>query len=141
MGTYDTRGVAIAYAASKYNPVGEKQAEHEKAKAAGDTARMHELEQWGEKHQRQLHRQGFGRVPVGDLLEPVKDRLAAVAAKAGVEVIASSCDYSSGNVETIDITLQLVALYDPSEQTLRYAKEITHQPVVDLDALESARDD
>jgi hypothetical protein len=139
VGTYDTRGIAIAYAASKLNPVRAKTAEYEKAKAEGDTARAHELEQWGEKLQRQLHRQGFGRVPVGDLLEPVKDQLAGVAAKAGVDLIASGCDYATANVETVDVTLDLVALYAPSEQTLRYVKDLARQPVVDLDEIDVQR--
>ena len=40
---------------------------------------MKELEAWGEQHQRQLHFQGFGRVPVDDSLAPVKDQFAKLA--------------------------------------------------------------
>jgi len=43
--------------------------------AAGDTVGMHEINDEMEALQRKLHRQGFGRVPVDDLLEPIADRL------------------------------------------------------------------
>lgn len=45
------------------------------AKAAGDQARMKELEERGQALQRKLHRQGFGSVPVDDILAHGKDRI------------------------------------------------------------------
>ena len=69
VGTYDNRAIAVAYASSKYNPVSEKMEEYEKAKATGDVERAKEMEAWGKKHQRQLHRQGFARVPADELKE------------------------------------------------------------------------
>lgn len=36
IGTYDNRSVAVAYAASRYNPIKEKWAAYERAKAADD---------------------------------------------------------------------------------------------------------
>ena len=57
IGTYDSRAIAIAFAPSKYNPVSQKMREHDKAKADGDEKKIKQLEAWGQKHQRQLHRQ------------------------------------------------------------------------------------
>jgi hypothetical protein len=140
VGTYDSRAIAVAFAASKYNPVAEKMKEHEKAKAAGDTKRVRELEAWGEKQQRALHRQGFGRVPVDDLLEQVKDKLPIVAAKSGVVAVTMYCNYSSPDVELVDLTNELVALFDPTEKTLAIVKDLRQHEPVDLDEIDSGRE-
>lgn len=136
LGVYDNRAVAIAYAPSKFNPVRKKMEEYKKAKAAGDSERMKELEQWGEKHQRQLHRQGFARVPVDDLLAHVSDELPEVARRAKVDAIVWRSDYSMPGVEVVDVTDELVKLFDPSEKTLKTVEEIKKHKPVDLDELE-----
>ncbi len=136
VGVYDNRAIVAAYAPSKYNPVGSKMKEYEKAKAADDTKRIKELEAWGEKHQRQLHRQGFCCVPVNDLLAHVKDKLPEMARKAGIDVIARQCDYTLPNVEVVDITKELVLLFDPSEKTLKIVEELKKHAPVDLDVIE-----
>ncbi|MHC4414881.1 MAG: hypothetical protein ACYS0G_06320 [Planctomycetota bacterium] len=140
VGVYDNRAIAVAYATSRFNPVSEKMAEFEKAKAAGDAKRVEELEAWGEKHQRQLHRQGFGRVPVDDLLAHVKDELPEVARKTGIDAIAWHCDYASADVEQVDITTELVMLFDPSKKTLKTVQELRKHEPVDLDVLEQGHD-
>ena len=139
IGTYDSRAIAIAYAPSKFNPVAENMKAYEKAKAAGDEKRMEELEQWGKKHQRQLHRQGFAIVPVTDLLDHVEDKLPEVAQAAGVVAIVRACDFQSDQVELVDVTDRLVELFDPSEKTLENARSIRTKPPVDLDDLDPAR--
>ena len=135
IGTYDGRAIAIAYAPSKFNPVKEKMQKYEQAKTDGDKEKMKSLEEWGEKHQRQLHRQGFSNLPVHDLLAHVKDEIPAVAKQAGVVAIVSKCDFTSDEVEVVDVTDRLVGLFDPSERTLKYVKEIKGQKPVDLDDL------
>lgn len=140
VGIYDNRAVAVAYAASRHNPVREKMAEHEQAKAAGDTRRVRELEQWGEAHQRALHRQGFGLVPVDDLLANVGSLLPQAAAEAGVDVIVFRCNYSSPQVEIVDVTDQLVALFEPSAKTLATVAELREQAPIDLDEIERNED-
>ncbi len=137
VGVYDSRAIAIAYAPSEYNPVAEMMGEMKKAKEAGDIERIKELEEWGPRHQRQLHRQGFGRVPVTDLLEHVKDRLPEVAKAAGVDVIAFECNYIGSDVEKIDITRELVMLFDPSDKVLGWVEQLGDHDPVDLDELEN----
>lgn len=136
IGTYDSRAIAVAYAASRFNPVAGKMKEMQAAKAASDQAKVKELEQWGRSHQRQLHRQGFGRVPVGDLLAHVKDRLPDVAARTGVQVIAMQCDWVAPGTETVDVTDAIVALYDPSPRTLSIVKDMKGKPPLPLDEIE-----
>lgn len=138
IGTYDTRAIAVAYAHSSYlqTPLRAKKQELEAAKAAGDTARMKELEEWGQAHQRQLHRQGFSRVPVTDLLAHVKDRLPEAAARAGVQAIAADCDYLAPGVVTVDITDELVRLFDPSPRVLSIVKDMKGKPPLSLNEVE-----
>lgn len=137
IGTYDSRAVAIAFAGSKFNPVGQKMKELEAARNAGDAAKVKELEAWGQAYQRQLHRQGFARVPVTDLLEHVKDQLPALAERLDLDVIAFELNYRGEGVEPVDITMELVALFNPSEQSLKWAKEAMKREPVGLEEVES----
>lgn len=132
IGTYDNRAIAVAYAASKYNPVKEKMEAYKRAKAAGDAKTMKELEAWGEQHQRLLHFQGFGRVPVEDLLEPVKEKVRALAQQRSLAAITMGCTFAGADVELVDITEDLVKLYEPSERTLTMARSVRTAKVVDL---------
>jgi hypothetical protein len=124
IGTYDSRSIAVAYAALRFNPVKEKWAAYEKAKAAGDREKIKELEAWGQEHQRQLHFQGFSRVPVDDLLAPVKDGVAKLARERNLAAITMSCEFTGAQVELVDVTEDLVKLYDPSEKTLKTARGV-----------------
>jgi len=141
VGVYDSRAIAIAYGNSEFNEVVKVRKEYDKAKAAGDKKLVKELEEWGPKHQRQLHRQGFGRVPVTDLLEHVRDRLPEVAQKAGVDVIAFECNYLGPGVEKVDITVELAMLFNPSEKALGWIEDMKNVEPLDLDEIEKHHDD
>ena len=141
VGVYDSRAIAIAYAHSEFMPMAAKMEAYQQAKQAGDEERVKQLEEWGAKHQRQLHRQGFGRVPVTNLLEHVEHRLPDLARELSVDVIAFECNYLGANVEEVDITLDLVKLYDPSERTMKMVRETLKIDPVDLDEIEQGHDD
>ena len=141
VGVYDSRAIAIAYGNSEFNEVVKVRKEYDKAKAAGDKKRIEELEEWGPRHQRQLHRQGFGRVPVTDLLEHVRDRLPEVAQKTGVDVIAFECNYLGPGVEEVDITLELAMLFNPSKKALGWIEDMKDVEPLDLDEIEKHQDD
>lgn len=136
IGVYDSRAIAIAFAPSKYNPVKENMKKYQRAKADGDKNKVKKLEEWGKKHQRQLHRQGFSIVPVNDLLEHVKEEMEGVAKKANVDAIVRKCDFVGNNVEVVDVTDELVKLFDPSEKTWKFVRSIKDKPGVDLDEVE-----
>jgi hypothetical protein len=142
IGIYDNRAIAIAWGSSRYNPVGAKMKEMEKAKADGDSEKVKELETWGKTHQRKLHRQGFGKVPVDDLLLAVKDRLPEVAKKTGIVAIVWQSDFVSEDVEVVDVTQDLVKLFDPSERVLRWTNpaDLKKNPPLDLDFIEKNQD-
>lgn len=132
IGVYDNRAIAVAYVASRFNPVGKKMAEYKRAKAAGDRKKMQELESWGKRLQRKLHFQGFGHVPVGDLLQPVKKQVAELAKQKRLVAIARNCDFHTADVEIVDVTMDLVKLYRPSEKTLQRAKSIRNAKPIGL---------
>jgi hypothetical protein len=125
VGTFDSRAIAVAYAHSKYNTqVAKLMEESKKAKAANDTKKIAELNTKGKKLQDKFHLQGFGKVPVDDLLACVKDRLPAVAKEAGVDVIADDMSWAADGVAKVDVTDRLVKLYEPNEQTLKMVAEM-----------------
>jgi len=126
IGTYDNRAIALAFFASRFNPIAEKRAAYEKAKAAGDQAKMKELEKWGPQFQRQLHFQTFGRAPVDDLLEPLKEKVAQLARDKKLAAITMSCDFTGDQVELVDVTEDLVKLFDPKplDKTLQSVREV-----------------
>lgn len=124
VGTYDSRAIAVAYAASELNPVREKMKEYEAAKQAGDKSKMAELQSWGKSHQRMLHFQGFGRVPVAELLAPVKEGVARVAADRKLSIIVMECNFAAGDVEIVDVTDELVELFHPTAKTRETVREL-----------------
>lgn len=124
VGVHDNRAIALAYFGSEYNIFLEKRAEHHEALAAGDTTLAKELTAWVEKFQRQIHFQGFCRAPVDDLLLVVKDKIIDVARSMDVDFIGWYPDYIGTNVETIDITAELVALFKPSEEKLKQIESL-----------------
>ena len=132
IGTYDNRSIAVAYAASEFNPVSEKMRAYQEAKQAGDKAAIKELEAWGKAHQEMLHFQGFARVPVDQLLEPVRDGVDALAEAQGLSAITMACDFTAPNVEVVDVTVQLVELYNPSDRTREMAKKVRDAEPVPL---------
>ena len=109
--------------------------EFKEATAAGDSAKINELEAWGPRFQRQLHFQGFGRAPVDDLLLLVKDKIPDVAKRTGVDLIGWYPDYTGAEVEVVDITDELVSLFNPTNEKLeeiKHIKGVEPTPLCDL---------
>ncbi len=136
IGTYDNRVIAIAYAQAGYIPVAEKTAEYDRAEAAGDTATMREIDDFMSALQRKLHRQGFGRVPVDDLLEPVALQIPSLAADLGLHAIVWICDYAGEGVEVVDVSEELARLYVSSEDAAELCREVIPVAPVDLDEID-----
>lgn len=128
VGVYDSRAIAVACLRTEWwnKQVHEKMKEMEKAKAAGDMQKVKELEEWGESNQTKAHLQGFGTAPVKNLLETVKNELAQAAQQAGVDIVVSKwqIDYQVKDAQVVDMTDAIVALYKPSEETLKIVQEM-----------------
>ena len=137
IGTYDSRAIAIAIAPTEHSPSAKLQQQYQTARKAGDKQQMANLSDQINAMQRKFHRMGFARVPVDELLEPVKDKLPAVAKKAGVDAIVFDCNWAGEGVEVIDVTDELVALFEPSDKVLGWIEQLKDTPPVDLDVLEA----
>jgi hypothetical protein len=126
IGTYDGRAIAVAFApsATHNNYIAELSKRAKEAEAAGDIQKVAELRAKGRALQTVRHLQAFANAPVDDILHHVRDKLPDVAQKAGVCAIVRGADFYDPSVETVDVTDQLVALFNPSERTLKTVKDI-----------------
>ncbi len=134
VGIFDSRAVAVAYAASASHNQKTKQLmdEHAKAKASGDTATAKRLEAQGKAGQKQMHLQGFGTASVANILDEIRDQLPEIAKKAGVDLLVSKWDlaYQAPGTETIDVTQAIIEPFEPSAKTLKIVKELdNHRPI------------
>lgn len=121
IGTYDSRAVGLAYGRSRAHgeALRELMDEYAKAKEEKNTGRMKELERKGELRQVRMHLQVFSNARVDDALDTVREELAGVAARAGVGAIVDVLDYHDATVEPVDVTDELVGLFDPTPETLK----------------------
>ena len=145
VGVYDSRAIAVAFVGSEVymatdgKALAELRAEHDKAKAAGDTARMAELEAKGKARQALLHQQGFSTAPVDTILAHIADQMPGIAGAAGVEAIVSTWDKEAlaryPNAELVDVTMALVDAFKPKERQRTSAIEVQkHPPIWLIDA-------
>ena len=136
VGTFDSRGVALAYGRSDrpdcmMAKVAELMKEYEQAKAEGNEERVKELERTGPAMQEQIHKQVFGGAPIDDILALIEDDLPDVAAAAGVDLIVSGVLHGGPGVELVDITLEMCAPFGPDDETLKMIEEILLVPTID----------
>ena len=118
--------------------VSEKKAEHKKAEAAGDTKRVAELKKWGEEGQEAAHRQGFGNEPIDNVLERIEKNLPEIAESAGVDILVSKWEiaYQDKSAKFVDVTWEMVNLFEPNEATVKIIKEVIEMEPVPLDQLD-----
>ena len=86
---------------------------------------------------RRLHEQGFSTGSVAGTMAKIKDSLAGVAKKAGALVIVSKWEliYQSPEVEVVDVTDELVALFHPSEKVIGMVKDLKNVPPVPIEEI------
>ena len=140
VGIFDSRAVAAAWYRSKAHMklVSEAKAEYKKAKAAGDTKRAAELEKEGEEGQEAAHRQGFGNEPIDNVLERIEKDLPKIAESAEVDILVSKWEiaYQDKSAKFVDVTWDMVNLFDPDEATVELTKELIEMEPVPLDQLD-----
>jgi Skp family chaperone for outer membrane proteins len=139
IGVFDSRAVALAYWRSDVG-MRELRALHEeyaKAKAANDETRIKELEQEGPWRQVRMHQQVFSTATAATILEKVSDKLPGVAKEAGVSAIVSKWEvpYKDASIETVDVTLSIVRLFNQDPQTLKMIQEMSAQPPIPFEKL------
>ena len=139
IGTFDSRAVAIAFWNSEE---GKKQIasvfeRYAEAKAAKDEKRMKELEHEGPGLQVRMHQQAFSTGSVTDIIEKVRKSLPPIAKEAGVSLIVSKWQivYKGPSVEYVDVTPQLVMLFNPSDGALKAMEDLREKEPVPIDKL------
>lgn len=128
VGVFDSRAIAVAYyRSSDFNTIMQQlHAEHKKAKASGDDKLAKEYEKRGKALNDLAHQQGFGTGSVDTILKKVKEHLPAIAKATNVQVIVSrwNLTYQEKETEFVDVTDQLVKLFNPDETTLKMINDL-----------------
>jgi hypothetical protein len=139
IGVYDSRAVAVAYANSAEfrESLKASKADYQKAKAVKDEKRMKEIEARMKLGQRRLHEQGFSTGSVAGIMAKIKGALPDVAKKAGVQALVSKWElnYQSTEAEAVDVTDELVGLFEVSDKGREWAKEIRAKPPLPLEEI------
>ena len=124
-----------------YTECGEK---NRAAKEAKDKKRMKELDAKGPALQNLMRQQVFGNLSIPNVLRVVSDRLPTLAANAGVSLLVSKWEiqYSTSEIERVDLTPQLVELFDVDDATARIIDESLKRAVepVPIEQLLDPRD-
>lgn len=129
IGVYDSRAVALAFGRSPAvaHEFADLKAKHQKAKADGDDAAQRELEKQGQSRQIRLHLQVFSVAPVPEAIESIQKQLPDLAQRQHVVAITSGTDYHAPGVALVDVTDELVKLFEPSPETLKVIEEMKKQ--------------
>ncbi len=139
IGIYDSRAVAIAYANSPafQNSLKPVRADYEKAKAEKNEKRMKEINDRMQSGQRRMHEQGFSTGSVTGIMATVTNSLPALARQAGVTLIVSKWEvnFSAPDVELVDVTDEVVALFHPSEKVLGWVKSCREQKPLPIEEI------
>ena len=135
VGTFDTRGVALAWGRSALpdgmlTRVAEIRRQHDEAKAEGDEERAEALAAEAVALQEQIHRQVFSDAPIDEILALIEDDLPQIAEAAGVDLIVGDVLYRAPGAEVFDITLEMCAPFEPTDDTRKMIKKtIKTKPV------------
>lgn len=139
VGVYDSRAVAVAWANSTEfkDALKSIEAEFKNAKEAKDDKRVKEIENQMKLRQTRAHEQAFSTGSVAPIMETVKDRLPEVAKQSGVQLIVSKWElnHQSPEIEAVDVTDKIVALFHVSERGLKWSKEIQQKPPLPIEKL------
>jgi hypothetical protein len=137
IGTYDSRAVAVAYvrSATFQKTMRDLKQQRDEAVKAKDQKRIDQLDAKGSAMQIRINLQGFSTAPIDDVMDTVRDRLPAIAQHQNIAAILRYADYRDPSVDVVDITDDLVKLFQPDEATLKVVAELrkqSAQPIEDV---------
>ena len=138
IGTFDSRCVAIAYGRTDFlKNISDLREQHAKASVEGNEVKVKELEKLGPTLQFIMHQQGFSTGSVINIMERIKDRLPAIAKENNVKMILSKWElfYHDETLEIVDITDQIVKLFNLDEQSLKIVEEIRKMEPVPIEQI------
>jgi hypothetical protein len=140
IGTFDSRAVALAYYRSPGvldEMMGGMKAARDEAMAAGDTAKVDELELKAASMQHLMHQQVFSTGSICNLYPGIDDELSRVAQEAGAVALVSKWElpYTMPGLEVVDLTREVVALFAPEEAIEEMVAGLLAQDPVPLEDL------
>ena len=122
VGTFHKGAIVVAFYRSPLwsEVLKGKMAEMQKAKAAGDAAKVEELERWGKGQQEKAHQQLAGSAGIDEILDAMKPGLVEVAKEVGVSrIVAAPVDGAS-----VDVTGKLLDWLKADERTRAIVKDL-----------------
>lgn len=127
IGVFDSRMVALAYYNSEPQRAAVQQmtADLRAAKAAGDEAKIKDLQFQGPALQNLMHYQVFSTASIPNVMEKLAPTLPQVTERAGVVLIVSKWEvsYQRDDVERVDVTDELVRQFNPNEKVQKWIAE------------------
>lgn len=141
IGVYDSRAIAICWFQSEDGQKGMKSMmeEYKAAKAKGDTVQAKKLEEKGQLMQRIAHDKGFGRGSVAEYFENKLSEFKELAKKEKLMAICSKWElnFSSPDVETVDITMNVLDMFKATDKVKKMVEEMKGiEPIKDAFFLE-----
>jgi Skp family chaperone for outer membrane proteins len=127
IGIFDSRCIAMAYGRTDFmKEMDSIKIQYAKAKEEGNKELVEELERLGPTKQMIMHQQGFSTGSILDIMKKVKDNLPSIAKDKNVKLIVSKWEvtFTDESIELVDITDQLVELFNPDEATRKMIEEI-----------------
>jgi hypothetical protein len=139
IGIFDSRAVALAYRNSDAHRESMKEMHEElaRAKKTNDGEKVKQLMALGPSRQHLAHQQVFSNGSIVDIVPQFQGELPKIAAKNNVLLIVSKWElpYLGKDVETVDVTAEIVALFRPNEQTRKWLDGLKDQPPLPLQDL------
>jgi hypothetical protein len=132
IGVYNSRCVALAYGNSEQHNerIRELRQRREKALEEGKEQIAKECERTGEALQRRAHMQVFSNGPIDGIVAEIADEMPALAAKHDLDAIAEGLVHAGPGVETVDITKDVMELFDPPERVWKWMEGVLeHAPI------------
>ena len=129
VGTFHKPSVVTAFYRSPLwaEQIKQKMAERDAARIANDPKKIQELEAWGTSHQEMAHQQLAGEASIANILDSLAGAMPEIARRAGVAVIAVDLVYTGPNIETVDVTAQLLDWLQADERTRNIVRELQRQ--------------
>lgn len=126
VGTYDSRLVALAYYNSKdYDKfIADFNRQYKLAESKKDSTTIKKMLVKGPVLQRMMNDRIFGKGSVNLILDNYKDKIDAVGKANNVNMIVSKWEviYKTPGIEFVDLTWKIMAIWNPSEQVIKWAK-------------------
>jgi len=139
IGTFDSRCIAIAYGRSADFMKLRDSIEtiYSKAKVDSNKQIIEEIDQFKPTMQVLLHQQVFSNGSVINILEKVKGKFPAIAKENNLKMILSKWEimFANESIDLIDITDQLVAIFNPDEATSKIIDNIKSMEPVPIEKI------